>query len=243
MSIYLTGDTHGEIRRLASGAWELGKTLTKDDYLIILGDFGVLWATDKQDSFDDYWLQWLSNKPWTTLFLDGNHENFSLIDALPTVEMLGASVGQAHDTVFHLKRGNIYTINDQTFFVLGGAASIDKAYRTTNISWWAREQPSEEEIANGWRNLGEVDFKVDYVLTHTIPFSLKKYFVLEGMTMFHDPLEHELEKLFMQLEFKHHYFGHWHQNTSLTHSYDDEKPKHTCLYENIIKLGEYYGGL
>ncbi|MBP3837079.1 MAG: hypothetical protein J6E31_08300, partial [Pyramidobacter sp.] len=38
MSIYLTGDTHGDIERFRSH-----KGFNKDDTVIILGDFGVLW--------------------------------------------------------------------------------------------------------------------------------------------------------------------------------------------------------
>ncbi len=235
--IYLTGDTHGDLARFSSACWEVGKTLSKEDYLIILGDFGVLW---QQDSFDNYWLNWLSKKPWTTLFLDGNHENFDLIDNLPTIKMFGDEVGCAAPSVFHLKRGRVYNIDDQSFFVMGGAASIDRKYRTENVSWWAREQPNDEEIALGWWNLGQSDFKVDYVLTHTIPFRLKSHLILEGMKIFVDPIEFELDKMFSQLDFKHHYFGHWHTNDSIYTSYDQEVPKHVCLYEDIIKLGEYY---
>jgi hypothetical protein len=77
--IYLTGDTHGDLSRLTSANWPKGKSLSKRDYLIILGDFGVLW-NPKEDSSSKYWLNWLSKKPWTTLFLDGNHENFDLVD-------------------------------------------------------------------------------------------------------------------------------------------------------------------
>ena len=45
MSIFITGDTHGstDISKLGlSRFWE-AERLTKNDYVIILGDFGLIW--------------------------------------------------------------------------------------------------------------------------------------------------------------------------------------------------------
>ena len=43
MSIYITGDTHGDFRRFSADNFPEGKTLTKKDYVIICGDFGGIW--------------------------------------------------------------------------------------------------------------------------------------------------------------------------------------------------------
>lgn len=70
--IYLIGDTHGhiELNKLSNKNFPEGKNLTKNDYVIILGDFGLLW---KNDSTFKYWLDFLNNKNYTILFIDGNH--------------------------------------------------------------------------------------------------------------------------------------------------------------------------
>jgi len=79
-SIYITGDIHGEMQidRLSSKNWSEGKELTKEDFLIICGDFGLIWDNDP-DSIrgrkEQYRIKWLNSKSWTTLFVDGNHEN------------------------------------------------------------------------------------------------------------------------------------------------------------------------
>ena len=72
--IYITGDTHGEIDigKLSSKNFPQGNSLTKDDYIIILGDFGFIWKNES-DKTEEYWMKWFKNKPWTTLFIDGNH--------------------------------------------------------------------------------------------------------------------------------------------------------------------------
>lgn len=82
--IYVTGDTHGDwISRLNSNAFPEGKTLTKDDYVIICGDFG-LWHDTKEERYN---LKWLSEKSFTTLFACGNHENYDRLYQYPVEVM------------------------------------------------------------------------------------------------------------------------------------------------------------
>ena len=68
--IYAVGDTHGDIDlyKLNSKFFREGKKLTKDDYVIICGDFGGVW--DKGEC-DKYIQNWYNERPWTTLFVDG----------------------------------------------------------------------------------------------------------------------------------------------------------------------------
>ena len=68
--IYAVGDTHGDIDlyKLNSKFFREGKKLTKDDYVIICGDFGGVW--DKGED-DKYIQNWYNERPWTTLFVDG----------------------------------------------------------------------------------------------------------------------------------------------------------------------------
>lgn len=108
--VFFTGDIHGEygIKRFTARAWPLGKTLDKQDYLIILWDFGLVFSLDKQE---DYWLNWLDARPWTTLFIDGNHENFPALLTYPVTDNFGGPAGVLRPSVMHLrKRGHIYTV-------------------------------------------------------------------------------------------------------------------------------------
>ncbi len=78
MMIFITGDLHGEndIHKLSTSCFAMQKTLSRSDYVIICGDFGLVWDDSPTDR---YWLKWLDGKPWTTLWIDGNHENFDLL--------------------------------------------------------------------------------------------------------------------------------------------------------------------
>ena len=82
--IFITGDTHGsyDIQKLARKNFPEGKTLTKDDYVMICGDFGCVWGGELAGS-DRWWQNWLDEQPWTTLWVDGNHENHDLLKTYP----------------------------------------------------------------------------------------------------------------------------------------------------------------
>jgi hypothetical protein len=239
--IYITGDTHSDFGRFSSKKWTTGRTLTKDDYVIICGDFGGLWNHPGHMKYDsqEHELNWLNDKPWTTLWVDGNHENFNLIKDYPLVEKFGAPVHQIKSSIFHLRRGYIYLIDNKKFFTFGGAESIDKNMRRTDVSWWAEELPSIEEEQRGLDNLEKHQFEVDYVITHTAPrtvvsmlgyHSAPMYLIDYSQIKFLDPTTKYLEHIAQTISFKHWYFGHFHEFKKLG--------KYTAIYEQIIKLEE-----
>ena len=86
MAIFITGDTHGDFSRLHPAAFLEQSNLTKEDYIIICGDFGGVW--DGSDT-EQQWLDWLAARPFTTLFVSGNHENFDLLRSYPISQWHG----------------------------------------------------------------------------------------------------------------------------------------------------------
>lgn len=239
--VYLTGDIHGriDIGKLMAGRWSEGQSLTRDDLLIILGDFGLLWA-DPPDERDEEWLDWLEAQPWTTLWLDGNHENHDLIDRLPRDVWHGGRVhrlpGRPH--IIHLMRGEVFDIEGESVFVMGGAESMDQSCRTPGVSWWPREMASDEECARAEANLEKRCWRIDYVLSHTCPASVVPS-VLDWDyerwgEMRIDPLEEFLQGVDDRLDparLKRWYFGHFHKDQIA------RDMLHVCLYEQIVPLG------
>ena len=69
--IYATGDLHGNTLRFQPQYFPEQAEMTKDDYMIVCGDAGLVWHGDKSD---DPQLDRLEALPFTALFLDGNHE-------------------------------------------------------------------------------------------------------------------------------------------------------------------------
>ena len=206
--------------------WEDSKKLTKEDYLIIAGDAGIVWHGDRKDN---YIKQWYEDKPWTTLFVDGNHENHHALAMYSVEEWNGGKGHRISDSILHLMRGEYYTINGKTFWVMGGADSTDKLFRRVNVSWWKEELPTHAELEYGLNNLKAHGMTVDYIITHDCSTSIQQ--VMYGrvdypveLTNFFDHLEFDFG-----LKFGHWYFGHHHKDIQL-----DEK--HTCLYKNIVEL-------
>ena len=120
--IFVTGDTHGEFDRFNTENFPEQKELTKADYVIICGDFGGVWDGSKQEK---YWLNWLNDKPFTTLFVDGNHSNFDMLGQIEVSFWHGGNVHFVRDSVIHLMRGQVFEIAGKRFFTMGGASSHD----------------------------------------------------------------------------------------------------------------------
>lgn len=222
--IFVTGDTHGEIDlfKLTSRHFELGRELTKNDYVIICGDFGAIWDGAKSDR---YLQKWYQEKPWTTLFVDGNHENFDLLNSYPIETWNGGKIHKINDSIYHLMRGQVFTIKGKTFFTMGGAQSQDKYSRKEGKSWWPQELPSNQEYEEGFYNLDNHFNRVNYILTHSAPNTVLD---VMGYGYEHDKLSCYLESVVSSVKFDEFFCGHYH--------IDKDYGKFHCLYNRIIEL-------
>ena len=225
--IIITGDTHMIIdyHKLFRRSFnkKIYRKITDKDYLIICGDAGVVWDDSKENQ---HFIRYLTNKKWTTLFVDGNHENYEALDNMPVEIWNGGKIHRINDKIFHLMRGQVFTIDGLKFFTMGGANSVDKQYRTECVNWWRREIPSYAECDEALKNLEQHDWTVDYILTHTPPESilvdLIPWYERDAASVF-------LEEVKKRVNYKHWYFGHLHIDRKI-----DEK--HTAVFDNKILL-------
>lgn len=130
-----------------------------------------------------FWYKWLNERNYTTLWVDGNHENFDRIKTYPVTEWHGGRVQMISESIIHLMRGEIYEINGLSVFTFGGAMSVDRGpalgkeesekeqyrARDEHICWWPEEEPSQEERDNALNNLAAHGNKVDIIVTHEAP--------------------------------------------------------------------------
>lgn len=70
--IYVTGDIHGDPKRFGTFNFPEQKEMTKNDFVIVCGDFGLYWEKEESDR-EEYWLNWLEEKSFTMCFVEGNH--------------------------------------------------------------------------------------------------------------------------------------------------------------------------
>ena len=212
--LYVTGDLHGDMNRFSPRFIPCIRRMTEEDCLFVCGDFGFLFYTDeKRRREQDRQLDRLARYPFHILFVDGNHENFPLICGYPEETWNGGRIHRIRRNIYHLMRGQIYTIEGKSIFTFGGAYSIDKAFREEGKSWWPQEMPSEEEYDQAWKNLQDHGWRGDYILTHAAPE--------ETMCIFH-PVHREEERLNLFLEwirekvdYRHWWFGHLHRDEDL----------------------------
>ncbi len=232
--IYLTGDTHGDIK----GFNERMKKarLSEDDILIVLGDFGFSWDGETRNA----WLR--ERRPYRVLFVDGNHENYTWMKNMETVDMYGDSVAVFGGNTYRLLTGHMYTIEGKRFFVFGGASSIDKDYRTDPAvtalwgkSWWKEEVPSYERLDEAFDTLRRNGWKFDYFLSHTTSPGEKRRMFTRLSLSFFDPVESMIRALEEEIEnkgggWKESFFGHFHE--------DADDGKYHCLMNRAVALEE-----
>lgn len=240
--IYITGDTHGNFEKLRDFDAKTG------DFLIICGDFGGVWDGSETDEKK---LAWLGSRPYTTLFVDGNHENFDLLYTYPVKEWNGGKVHVLNDRVLHMMRGQVFTIEGRTFFTMGGGLCHDITggvfepddpeleaktarlkrdnipYRVNRVSWWAQELPCDEEYAEADANLARHGGRVDFIITHCAPTPIQD--VYSPFPFEKDRLTEYLQSVREKVDFGHWFFGHYHTD-------GDFDEKFTILFDKIIRL-------
>ena len=233
--IFITGDLHGsiDIRKLLEN--NITDQMTENDYLIICGDFGLIWNYKKEIRKEKKWLKWLENRPWTTLFVDGNHECFPRLYAYPEKEWHGGKVHEIRPKILHLMRGEIFDIEGLSIFAMGGAASHDRGPAVGDTkavigkSWWPEEIPSEEERQNALKNLEKHHFEVDYIITHCLPTTYQD--IVKRGKYPPDEASDFLEIINKKTTYKRWYSGHYHFDIDVTN-------KISVIFTRIIRIGE-----
>ena len=226
--LFITGDTHCDIdwNKLNTRRFPVQKELTRSDHVLIAGDFGGIFELNRTD---EYIIKEYTRRRFTTLFIDGNHENHDALDSYPVTIWNGGKVHMISDSVIHLMRGQVYEIDGKKIFTMGGAQSTDTEYREEGKSWWRRELPSAEEYEEALKNLAAHDFKVDYVVTHCAPeeyvYKTAGQFnrSSNALTVFLSDL---IEK--HRLRYKDWFWGHYHTDTDLGNMH--------CLYRRVLEL-------
>lgn len=249
--IFVTGDCHSDFRKFNYESFPEQREMTKDDYVIICGDFGGVWDKDVESPCERFWMNWLEERPFTTLFVDGNHENFDRLYGYPVEDWNGGKVHKIRPSVIHLMRGQIFTLEGKKFFTFGGAKSHDISggilerddpyfyekrkslnkrnalYRVNHESWWEQELPSVEEMEEGRRNLGFYENEVDFIVSHCCASSTQV--IIGGGRFEHDYLNSYFEDIKQRVKFTKWLFGHYHDNRNVS-------DKEILVYEQIVRV-------
>ena len=249
--VFVTGDCHAEFHKFKTESFPIQKELTKDDIVIVCGDFGIWHDTPEER----WWLNWLDKKPFTTVFVDGNHENFDRLYSgeFPTVTFHGGKAHKIRKSIYHLMRGNVFDFEGKKFFCFGGAQSHDiddgildradfatdedfkkelwymrmsnKMFRVNHVSWWEQELPSQEELTRGLQTLIRNDNRVDFIISHCAPQEVVSMMGYTGS----DVLTNWFNMVAHTVQFNRWYFGHYHGDREIM-------SKFIMLYDRIERV-------
>lgn len=257
MAVFLTGDIHSNIHRFSTDVFYEQKEFSgnKDDNTIIVcGDFGIIWNAIETKE-EEWKLNWLEDKPFTTVFVCGNHDNHPRIAMYPVKEWNGGLVHEIRPHVLHLIRGEIYTIEGKKFFAFGGASSHDiqdgildpadfddydefrktwkkwdeeyRMFRVKGLTWWDTELPNQDEMNDGIANLEEHNWNVDFIITHSPPANIIAQL---GQGLYEqDKLTEYLEQVRLNTEYGKWFMGHMHINRVMN-------DKDILIYEQIVRI-------
>lgn len=230
--IYITGDIHGETKRITDFVKE--KQTTLEDILIILGDVAFNYFLDERDFFRK---EELKKLPITIFCIHGNHECRPYhISSYKEIPFYGGTVYQEkqYPNLLFAKDGEIFYFNNKKYLVIGGAYSIDKYIRLTyGYHWWEDEQPSLEIRKKVEENLEKINWNIEGVFSHTCPLNTQPcHLFLSGFSQNNVDASTEiwLQELADKLSFQHWYFGHYHSNW--------KNGKYQLLFDDIIELTE-----
>ena len=219
--VYITGDMHGAEERLYDRQL---RRLKANDTLIICGDFGFLWDGSSRETKI---LEELGSRKYNVCFLDGTHENFDRLYSCRETMWRGGRVHRISGNLFHMCRGQIFTIEGIKFFTFGGGESIDKEMRVERRTWWREELPTPAEMEEGAENLEEAGGQVDVILTHEPPSLIKSSMLMRvGNIDRVNKLNGYLEEINRTCKFKQWYFGYMHEDKVIT-------PGHTAVFKEL----------
>lgn len=168
-TIMLAGDVHGRldhVRDLCKWANKAGC-----QRLVMLGDWGFTWDPAEVDRYLLRQSELAEEFGLELAFIDGNHENFDVLEDLGAFGAEEAVEISPH--LWYLPRGSVQEWGGLRWLACGGAVSVDKdpmpgwPGRTEGVSWWPQELITEADVERC-----KAQGQVDILLSHDAPPTL-----------------------------------------------------------------------
>lgn len=186
MKILIVGDVHGHFNAL-------GALIDQEqpDVVISTGDFGFFPAFTSI-----FTPQMFKRNKVPIYFCEGNHD-----DHWALRDLKDESPIEVASNVFYMKRGTRLVLDNQTYMFMGGANSVDKAWRIYGSDWFPEEVLSESDL------YGLQDDPVDVIISHAAPDEFKLNMTLLPMV---DPSRAILSYILNKYQPVEWYCSHYH---------------------------------
>ncbi len=268
--LYLTGDTHGDnLERFSFRRHLQMRNWTENDVAVVLGDTALMWPGCEKETA--YVLDQLASKPFTIIFILGNHDNYDWAETLPQVDVLGGTMRQivVNDTVYE----NRFIVDSWTTADLSGyhcllcahakSHDIDHLYqpddkegiaaakrrgewfRVAHKTWWPQEELDTEAIEPFIQEHENERF--DAILTHDCPGMFCAFAGHEnGERMRATEQEEYFDGLRRRLDYGIWVHGHMHHEWFAYKDYeafykDGRKRMLYCVYHNFFAADKLLG--
>lgn len=164
--IIVFGDWHGNTQ-FALKALNYAYVEEFADIYLHVGDFGIWPQTisKKSNSYISLLEKELTSQDKELWFIDGNHENFEILENLKS-DSRGLGIVSPH--IFHIPRGHQWEWNGKKILGFGGSVSIDRNDRTPYISYFPQEEISMSDL-----NTALQKEDVDIIISHDAPSGYK----------------------------------------------------------------------
>lgn len=215
MSVYLTGDIHGNPDRVIEFCKDM--MLTEDDVVVLLGDVGANYFKNIRDLM---FKKCMARLPVTFLCIHGNHEIRPYnIPTYSSKKWRGGTVWYEKEfpNLLFADDGEIFNLGGFRCLTIGGAYSVDKYYRLKRgHGWWADEQPSDEvkaKVEEAARNN-----RVDVILSHTCPYKYiprEMFLPMIDQSTVDNSTEEWLDLIEDCVPYIAWYCGHWHTDKTV----------------------------
>lgn len=222
--LFMTGDTHGT--ELLSRLWHINN----GDTLCILGDFGYIWKKGDIEKLKTLTHIVIEPENKYIVIVLGNHENYDIIEQLPQVEKYGGLVYEVSSHIHIFKQQGLYEVCGHKIAVYGGGLSVDRQYRKLGVSYWKQEVPTMRMFDCFMQQLQTIDTKEYILVSHTCEMNLIEKLLWEGADKIDDDTAYHLQQIKDEYTFKHHYFGHFHD--------DRETALYSLLWQEVIEIGK-----
>ncbi len=259
--LFCSGDTHGKVIERFSYRQNLSlRQLTEEDIVFQLGDFGQPFGPNSYKEAENVF-KFLNDKPWTTIVIGGNHDDYNYWQSCPQVKLFNGKARQAtiqgeSFSVFFVDEITIFDINDFHILAIPGAESHDadvildpndkyfkiqkrsmkkqnRFFRVKNQSWWPQERMSVQKNAEFMEYHMNEHF--DFILTHDAPALINSWFKRSDASGRYNSTVGQLflEELRKNLNFDAWFHGHFHFDGTWNRIYDDRM----CgVYYDILQL-------
>ena len=231
-------------------SFDKNSPLTKEDVIIVLGDFGANYFFNYRDKI---FKEKLKEYKATFFIIRGNHEERPSI--CRSLNPPGWKKEQFFENdvwvetnfpyiKYAMDYPCIYKIHGHKTLIIPGAYSVDKFYRLANHWGWFEDEQLSTEEQNIGRKIVEEQKECDIILSHTCPTIFEPtdlFLSTVDQSLVDRTMERYLTEIESKLDYKLYMWGHFHKFREYPREEGVptiENPRQLMIFKEFVELEE-----